>query len=206
MTSIDLSKRAFSSAHTLIVEGSLHVPNGAYLHLEDERAHLTEDETRQLRDELTEILGEDGPVPEPAPLRVGDRVVVVREWEPGDDDPDNVDGRPGRLTEISNESTYPYRVLLDGDDDEDKPGILCHSVRRLDEPTPTDDEDPELMDHIRVSAAQDAMDAADVERRHDAATRARAILSASAGPFGITGAVAPEAVITLATWLLGVSA
>ncbi|MFI6444676.1 hypothetical protein [Kitasatospora sp. NPDC050543] len=181
-------------AREVRVEPSVSYERGAYI-CTGGHAHLTPDETRQLRDELTVILGE---VTAPASIKVGDRVVVVAE-EP-DGESSRLDGKTGLVVkvDISGQDRYPYLVA---DIDGVSSGVWCHSVRLIDEP----DEDPELADHIAVSAAQDAADAADVARRHGAAVKARELLIGSASPFA-SAVPAEERIIRLAEWLLGESA
>ncbi|MFB7671299.1 hypothetical protein ACFC26_07760 [Kitasatospora purpeofusca] len=184
MTDINLSRRAVCSSHTLAVEASRHVPAGVFLSYGEEAGHLTPAEARQLRDELMKLLGEPEPASAEAPIRVGDRVVVVAEWRDDDGERETLSGRAGRVLSIGTGS-YPYDVVLDGD--EDAESVLCHSVRREDPA----EEDPEPTDHIRVSAAQDA---ADFDRRRAAAATARELLGSRPDP---------EPVIRLASWLLG---
>ncbi|MFI8084319.1 hypothetical protein ACIF6L_26395 [Kitasatospora sp. NPDC086009] len=198
MTRINLTKTTINrpSVVTLTVKPSAFNQSAAFVGLADESAHMTEAETRRLRDELTNILGENEPAPASEPIKVGDRVVVVREYPARIT---RLDGQAGVVESLDPGDRYPYLVAVDGEEY----SAWCHSVRR--ETTPAEvDEDPELADHIRVSAAQDA---ADVDRRHSAAVKARDILSfTAAGPFGIRAAVDPEAVIRLADWLLGETA
>ncbi|OKI19265.1 hypothetical protein [Streptomyces sp. CB03911] len=181
MTVITLSARPNNDLERLHVEQSLHVDNGAYVRLDDERAHLTHAETRQLRDALNNILGEN----EPAPIKVGDRVTVIREES---DITSALDGRSGVVESLDPGDTYPYLVLVDGEEY----SIWCHFVRREIEPTPEPAE-----------GAAESAPVPTVDRRTEAAAKAREILSASGGPFGIRPATDPEPVIRLAEWLLG---
>ncbi|MFD8315936.1 hypothetical protein [Kitasatospora purpeofusca] len=171
------------------MEASRHVPAGVFLSYGEESAHMTPEEARQLRDELRKLLGE--PASAEAPIRVGDRVVVVAEYPSAGS---RLDGRTGVVVRLDPGDPYPYLVVVDGDGDD----VWCHSVRRTDEPA---EDDPELADHLRVSAAQDAADAADFDRRHSAAVKAREILRDGAPGYRPGGD--PEPVIRLASWLLG---
>lgn len=69
-------------------------------------------------------------------IRVGDKVRVIREWDPTDGRIGHFDGKEGVVSEIYDDDWYPFGVTFDRDDytdlgDNDPWPVLIHSVERL---------------------------------------------------------------------------
>jgi hypothetical protein len=193
MTEITVTSRA-SGSGCLTVEKSVYSP-GAFLALLGGRsAHLSVDETRELRDELNKLLGVDEATPVP---KLGDRVQIVQDYAPDSSSTSSRwDGRTGVLDDIDREDDrYPYRVDLGYEGSR-----WVHSVRVV-----VDEPEDEPAYEVATAEQLEAREKADFDRRSDAAAKARELLAGSSSPIGVQRP-APEDVIRLAAWLLGADA